>query len=92
MCVTWIFFRAETFGKAVTVLSGIVSNAWSDPRFPVAAILIILAIWAYQFIFESRFRTVLELSAVKVGLMTAMIVYMIFFITTGYEVFLYFRF
>jgi alginate O-acetyltransferase complex protein AlgI len=92
VCVTWIFFRAETFGKAVTVLSGIFSNAWSDPLFPVAGILFILAAWAYQFIFESRFRAVLNLSAVRVGLMTAMIVYMIFFRTSGYEVFLYFRF
>jgi len=92
VCVTWIFFRAETFGKAMTVLGGIFTKAWADPRFPIAGILFILAVWAYQFAFESRLRGMLERSYVKVALVTAMILYMVFFRTSGYEVFLYFRF
>ncbi len=92
VCITWIFFRAETFGKAVLILRGIVSSAWADPRFPVAGILAVLAVWAYQYIFESRLGWTLQHSAVKVSLMAGMILYMIFFRTSGYEIFLYFRF
>ena len=92
VCVTWIFFRAETFGKAMTVLGGIFTKAWTDPLFPVAGMVFIIAVWLYQFIFESRFRGMLERSYVKVALVTTMILYMVFFRTSGYEVFLYFRF
>jgi len=92
VCLTWVFFRAESFGKAVEVLSGVFTNAWRDPLFPFVGLVSVPAIWAYQFAFESPFRRYLELSAVKVGLMTFMVLYMVFFGTSGYEVFLYFRF
>ncbi|MBT4484657.1 MAG: MBOAT family protein, partial [Candidatus Latescibacteria bacterium] len=92
VCITWIFFRAETFGKAATVLKGILSSPWGDPQFAVVAILFIAAIWLYQFIYESKLRRALDLSAVKIALMVLMILYMVFFRTSGYEIFLYFRF
>jgi len=92
VCLTWIFFRAETFGKAVEIASGIFTRAWSDPGFPIAGILFMLGVWVYQFVYESRFRGLLASSYVKVALMVSMILYMIFFRTSGYEVFLYFRF
>lgn len=92
VCLTWIFFRAETFGKAVTILKGIFSFPWNDPQFSVVALLVIAGIWIYQFFYESRFRKILELSAVKIVLMLSMILYMVFFRTSGYEVFIYFRF
>lgn len=92
VCLTWIFFRANTFKDAMTILKGIFTFVAKDPLFPVIGIAFILLVWAYQFIFESRFRTVLEFSAVKIALMLAMILYMVFFRTSGYEVFYYFRF
>jgi alginate O-acetyltransferase complex protein AlgI len=92
VCLTWIFFRAETFGKAVTVLKGIFTFPWVNPQFPVVAIMFIISVWLYQFIYESRLRTVLELSAVKIVLMFSMIFYMVFFRMAGYEIFIYFRF
>ncbi|MFA6473192.1 MAG: MBOAT family O-acyltransferase, partial [Candidatus Latescibacterota bacterium] len=92
VCLTWIFFRAGTFSDAMTILKGIFTFISADPRFPVIGILFILLVWAYQFIFESRFRSLLEFSTVKIALMLAMILYMVFFRTSGYEVFYYFRF
>ena len=92
VCLTWVFFRAETFGEALTVIGNILSFRLDDPLFPIVGILFIVAVWAYQFAFESRFKKMLESAAVKVGLMAAMILYMIFFRTSGYEVFLYFQF
>jgi len=92
VCLAWIFFRAETFGKAIEILTGIFTRPWNDPAFPIAGFIFILSVWAYQFIFESRLKRALELSYMKIALMTLMLLYMIFFRTAGYEIFLYFRF
>ena len=92
VCLTWIFFRAETFGKAVVMLKGIFTFTLTDPKFSIAALIFMGAVLLYQYLYESRFRTILEHSMVKVGLMLTMILYMIFFRTSGYEIFLYFRF
>jgi len=92
VCLTWIFFRAETFGKAVTVLKGIFTTPWGDPLFPVAGILFMIGIWLYQFIYESGLRKIMEPSYIRIALMLFMILYMVFFRTSGYEIFLYFRF
>ena len=92
VCLTWIFFRAETFGKAIAMLKGIFTFTLTDPKFSIAALIFMGAVLLYQYLYESRFRTILEHSTVKVGLMLTMILYMIFFRTSGYEIFLYFRF
>jgi D-alanyl-lipoteichoic acid acyltransferase DltB (MBOAT superfamily) len=92
VCLTWIFFRAETFGKAVTILKGIASSTLGDPRLPMIGLFFMVAVFVYQYLYESRFRRLLDYSTVKVGLMLSMILYMVFFRTSGYEIFLYFRF
>jgi D-alanyl-lipoteichoic acid acyltransferase DltB (MBOAT superfamily) len=92
VCLTWIFFRADSFDKAVTILKNIFSFPYSDPKFPLIALAFIILVWAYQFAFESRFRRMLEYPAVRVALMLCMVLYMVFFSTPGYEKFYYFRF
>jgi hypothetical protein len=92
ICLTWIFFRAGTFGDAVAVLGGILSFVPDDPRFPVFVLAIVLAIWIYQFIYESKLKRFIESSVVRIGFAVAMILYLFFFRTSGYEVFYYFRF
>jgi len=88
----WIFFRAETFEKAVVIVRGIFSFTGGNPQIPIMAVLLCAGIWIYQYIFESRFRIVLELPVVKIGLMLSMLLYMIFLGTSGYEPFIYFQF
>ncbi|HOW86364.1 MAG TPA: MBOAT family O-acyltransferase [Candidatus Aminicenantes bacterium] len=92
ICLTWIFFRAATFPDALAVLKGILSFTVSDPRFPLVGILFIGLVWGYQFLFKSKRRRILDHSAVRVGLMLAMMLYLVFFSTPGYEKFYYFRF
>ncbi len=92
VCLTWIFFRADTFGNAMTILKNIFTFAPVDPLFPLLALLFIVLVWGYQFMFESRFRTVLEHSAVRVTLMLGMILYLVYFSMPGFEKFYYFRF
>ena len=92
ICLTWIFFRAETFGKAITIVKGIFSFTAGDPQVPMMAILFCAGVWAYQYIFESRFKGVLEKPVLKVALMLGILLYLLFFGTSGYEPFIYFQF
>jgi len=92
VCFGWIFFRAETFGKAAIILKGIFSFSLSDPRIPLVAFLLSAGIWIYQYIYESGFRKYLELPSVRIALMLSMLLYMVFFGTSGYEKFIYFQF
>ena len=89
----WIFFRAETFGKASTIVSGIFAFRWADPAFPLLLLAFILAVWLYQFIYESRLRPfVLEPAPVRVGLVVLMVAYLIFFAGGPQQPFVYEQF
>ncbi len=92
ICLTWIFFRVDSFGQAMTILKNIFTFPYVDPKFPLVALAFIVLVWAYQFAFESRLKRVLEMPAVRMVLMFAMIAYMVYFSTPGYEKFIYFRF
>lgn len=69
---TWIFFRAQSIKQAWEVLSGIFEFRTGAVKCPIIMIGFILAIWAYQFIYESRFRRILALTPVRVTLVILM--------------------
>ena len=50
------------------------------------------AVWAYQSLYESQLRSVLELSPVRVALVVLMILYLSIMPGTGGEAFIYFQF
>jgi len=88
----WIFFRAASLDDAFIIISRIFGTVWSDPQFPLLMLLLILSIWFYQFLFESRFRTALQSSAVRITIAIAMIVYLFLFAPSGNQPFIYFQF
>ncbi|MDP6543933.1 MAG: MBOAT family O-acyltransferase [Phycisphaerae bacterium] len=88
----WIFFRAETVSDAWLIVSRIATGGWSDPRFPLLAAGLVVAVWAYQYIYESRLRSLLEPAPVRIALVVAMIVYMATCVTAGGQAFIYFQF
>ncbi len=92
--LTWIFFRAQSLGDVWTVLSGIFTGEWEDPRFPIQALVLILAIWAYQLLHTSewRLKRALEWSPVRVGLAAAMVVYLLIVAQPNAKAFIYFQF
>jgi D-alanyl-lipoteichoic acid acyltransferase DltB (MBOAT superfamily) len=92
VCLTWIFFRAENVGDAFTVVTRIFTTGWSDPQVPVLALLLIVAVWLYQHLWESRVRTGLEWRPVRLGLVVLMILYLFTFASTSHEPFIYFQF
>ncbi len=88
----WVFFRAGSLSDAGLIVSRIFTGAWTDPRFPAVAVLLIAAIWAYQFIYESGARRILVLAPVRVAVVAFMALYLCLFAPSGSEAFIYFQF
>ena len=92
VCFAWIFFRAESVADAWLVVTRIATAEWTDPAFPLLALLLVGSVWAYQFLYESRLRGLLEFSAVRVALVVSMILYLCTVAGGGGEAFIYFQF
>jgi hypothetical protein len=88
----WIFFRAASWHDACTVVSRIFTTGWGDPAFPLVALVLILSVWAYQFVCESDWRRVVQLAPVRVGLVLAMVTYLAVFARASAQPFIYFQF
>jgi D-alanyl-lipoteichoic acid acyltransferase DltB (MBOAT superfamily) len=91
---TWIFFRAQSLSDARLIISRIFSTAWVDPRFPLLMAGLILAVWLYQLLYNSRsaLRGLLETQPVRVGLAAFMIVYLLVVAQPSTKQFIYFQF
>jgi 4-hydroxybenzoate polyprenyltransferase len=53
---------------------------------------LVLSIWLYQYIYESRMRQLVSAGPVRVALVVGMLVYMAAVVTSGNQEFIYFRF
>lgn len=87
----WIFFRAGSLDDAWTIVTRLFTTPWTDPGFPMLMVGLIASVWAYQFLWESRYRRVLEARPVRVALAGAMVLYLLFFSAKG-GAFIYFQF
>ncbi|MEN6427567.1 MAG: MBOAT family O-acyltransferase [Phycisphaerales bacterium] len=90
--LAWVFFRASSIGDAWTIVSRIFTSGWSDPKCPVLALLLIAAVWCYQYLFESRLRTILEIRLVRVVLMILLLAYLVLNVPTQGQPFIYMQF
>ncbi len=90
----WIFFRGQTWEKSWAVLSGIFTSGWGDPQAPVLMLLMVLAVWIYQFLYSEgpRTRALLETAPLRVGLAAAMLAYLMVVAPGGAQKFIYFQF
>jgi D-alanyl-lipoteichoic acid acyltransferase DltB (MBOAT superfamily) len=88
----WIFFRAASLDDALLIVTRIFSGGWTDPEFPLLALFLILAVWSYQFVMESRFKWVLSAGPVRIGLALGMILFLVFFASGSNQPFIYFQF
>ncbi len=87
----WIYFRAESLSQAHLIIGRIVSSAWSDPQIPGLMLGLIFVVWLYQFLYESNWRTVLQVGWVRVSLVVGMLLYLCLF-SSGGGAFIYFQF
>ncbi|MHC4176356.1 MAG: MBOAT family O-acyltransferase [Planctomycetota bacterium] len=88
----WIFFRAESFGDAWLIVGRIFQFGRVDPRCPLLLVGLILAVWVYQFIYESKLRWTLAPAPVRMGLVVLMLLYVAVVGGSGEEPFIYFQF
>src|SRR5262249_1956621 len=51
---TWIFFRALSLDDAWLIIRRIGTAAWVDPQFPLLMAGLVLAVWLYQLMYNSR--------------------------------------
>ena len=91
---TWIFFRAQNLDDARTIVSRIFSSGWADPQFPLLMLVLILAVWSYQFLYDSgsKIGRLLDTGPARLGLAVLMIVYLAVVSQTGTRPFIYFQF
>jgi D-alanyl-lipoteichoic acid acyltransferase DltB (MBOAT superfamily) len=94
VCLAWIFFRAKTVTDAWTILSGIFTKPWGDPKFPILMGMMLLAVWVYEDLFARgpRTRRILELEPGRVALAVAMMVWLAVIAVPSTKAFIYFDF
>ena len=88
----WIFFRADSISDAWVIVTRIFSSGWADPACPMLALALVFAVWLYQYAYESKGKWVLELRPVRVGIVVAMILYLLVFAPSSNQAFIYLQF
>ena len=91
VCFAWIFFRAGSLNDAWLIVSRIFTATWNDPHIPALMLVLVGLIWLYQFLYESRFISILRTDFIRVGAAVCMILYLCLFATGG-GAFIYFQF
>jgi D-alanyl-lipoteichoic acid acyltransferase DltB (MBOAT superfamily) len=90
--LTWVFFRAQDLPQAWTILARMVTGGWGNPEFPLLALFLVLALWTYQFVYESRVKHVLDWAPVRVAGVAFMLAYVTLFPASSDQAFIYFQF
>jgi alginate O-acetyltransferase complex protein AlgI len=88
---TWIFFRAASLPDALLITRRLFTAAWQNPQIPALMLLLVAVVWAYEFLYESRFRDLLRSGIVRVGTAVFMVLYLCL-CSAGGGAFIYFQF
>ncbi len=88
----WIFFRADTINDAWVILIRMFSSGLENPYCPLLALVLIFAVWLYQFAYDSKLRWVLDLRAVRIGIVLLLILYLVVFAPASDKAFIYLQF
>jgi alginate O-acetyltransferase complex protein AlgI len=88
----WIFFRAASISDAWLIVARIFTSGLSNPACPLLALACIVAVWGYQYVFESRLRRLLEFRIVRVGLVVLMLAFLVLFPPSSEQAFIYMQF
>src|SRR5438445_9438229 len=87
----WIFFRAGSLNDALLIVNRIFTASWHDPQIPALMLGLVALVWLYEFLYESRFRNVLQTVLVRVGTAVFMVLYLCL-CGSGGGTFIYFQF
>jgi D-alanyl-lipoteichoic acid acyltransferase DltB (MBOAT superfamily) len=91
---TWVFFRAQSPADAWLIIRRVFTTAWVDPRFPLLMAGLVLGVWLYQLLFNSKsaLRGILTTRPVRVGLAMGMVAYLMLVAQPSTKAFIYFQF
>ena len=89
---TWIFFRAESFSDAWLIVTRICSIPLGYPSCPILMLGLVLSVWAYQLVYESKARRILQPAPVRIALVVLMLLYVAVCGTSSDQAFIYFQF
>ena len=92
VCVAWVYFRSTTVSEAHLILSRIFTTTWELPAFPMLLLFLVLCVWIYEAVSESRFRGALENGPVKILLVVSMLIYLAIVPGHADVPFIYFQF
>ena len=68
------------------------STGWTDPSFPLLILFLVGGVWAYQFVYESRWRSILAWRPLRIACVVAMVLYLTVCGGSGTKAFIYFQF
>ncbi len=88
----WIFFRAESIGDAWIIITRIFTSGFAEPHCPALALVLIFAVWLYQFAYESKIRWFLEQRVVRIGIIILMVLYLALCAPSSEQPFIYLQF
>ncbi len=88
----WIFFKAANLADALLIIKRMFTSGVADPMLPLTLAAMVLIVWLYQALYESRFKLALNRPAVRIALVVSMILYMCLFTGSGGQAFIYFQF
>ncbi len=92
VCLTWVFFRASSVADAWLILTRIATGAWTDPRFPLLAVVLLAMVVAYQWLFENVQLPRRASACLQGLLLVAILLYISFVPGRSNQPFIYFQF
>ncbi|MCA9212677.1 MAG: MBOAT family protein [Planctomycetales bacterium] len=92
VCIAWVYFRASSVSEANLIVTTIFTSTWSVPSFPLLLLSLILCVWIFEALSESRFARLVEVSFVKVLAASGMLVYLAIMPGQADVPFIYFQF
>ena len=90
--VTWVFFKLETVGDALSVLKKAVSFQAGTTLIPVIPLLLTMIIWLWQLLYDSEAKKYLLLRPVRIAALCFMLLLLLFLSGGSHEQFIYFQF
>ncbi len=88
----WIFFRADSIADAWLIVVRIFTSGLANPACPLLALGLIVLVWCYQYLFESRLCRLLEIRFVRIALVVLMLAFLLLFRPSGEQAFIYMQF
>ncbi|MDH7571335.1 MAG: MBOAT family O-acyltransferase, partial [Armatimonadota bacterium] len=87
----WIFFRAGSLGDAWVVVTRLFTTPWHLPQVPALMLALVVGVWLYQWVYESRFGAVLAATPVRMGFAVLMVLFLLMS-SSGGGAFVYLQF